>query len=202
MLRIVCVLFWVNWWISVGHTVWASLWSWVTTPWCTSVPTLVTGTATMRKRWLTSIKVAILIRAEAIFLVGALKTMISNLALNSHCVDEKWKGNFWICFAATVSEKSSLVMTLLFALFYIFAATQGAHNSVCAKALVKSMCACPACPVRAQIPAVLKRYYETVWIAPLNKNFLSNRWSCVVSLWLTTRTTWYPVVLARFYWNH
>jgi hypothetical protein len=48
--------------------------------------------------------------------------------------DKKWKGNFWFCFAASVSEKSNLIMTFLFALFYIFTATQGANNSVCAKA--------------------------------------------------------------------
>ena len=41
---------------------------------------------------------------------------------------------FGFCFAASVSEKSNLIMTLLFALFYIFAATRGAYNSVCAKA--------------------------------------------------------------------
>ena len=48
--------------------------------------------------------------------------------------DKKWKGNFWFCFAASYYEESSLSMTLLFALFYIFAATRGAYNSVCAKA--------------------------------------------------------------------
>jgi hypothetical protein len=48
--------------------------------------------------------------------------------------DKKWKGNFWFCFAASVSEKINHIMTFLFALFYIFAATRGAYNSVCAKA--------------------------------------------------------------------
>ena len=43
--------------------------------------------------------------------------------------DKKWKGNFWFCFAASVSKKSNLIMTFLFALFYIFAATRGAHVS-------------------------------------------------------------------------
>jgi len=48
--------------------------------------------------------------------------------------DKKWKENFWFRIAASVSEKSSLIVTFLFALFYIFAATRVAYNSVCAKA--------------------------------------------------------------------
>jgi len=34
-------------------------------------------------------------------------------------------------------------------------------------ARLKSVCACPTHPVRAQIPAVLKRNYKTAGIAPL-----------------------------------
>ena len=35
----------------------------------------------------------------------------------------------------------------------------------------KSICACPARPVRAQVPAVFRRYYKTAGIAPLVVNF-------------------------------
>ena len=34
----------------------------------------------------------------------------------------------------------------------------------------KSVCACPAHPVRAQIPAVFRRYYKTAGIAPVTTN--------------------------------
>jgi len=128
--------------------------------------------------------------------------------------DKKWKGNFWFCFAASVSEKSSIcILALLVALFFYFAARRGAssprfvivlasaHTSqpprigrshsltIPARWLLrvrsvalsepvvtlkkwivrgtnKSICACPARPVRAQIPAVFRRYYKTAGIAP------------------------------------
>src|SRR3989344_7429014 len=35
----------------------------------------------------------------------------------------------------------------------------------------KSYCACPALPVRAQIPAVFRRYYKTAEIAPFNTSY-------------------------------
>ena len=38
--------------------------------------------------------------------------------------DKKWKGNFWFCFAVSVSEKSNLVLTFLFALFSALTATE------------------------------------------------------------------------------
>ena len=37
---------------------------------------------------------------------------------------KKWKGNFWFCFAVSVSEKSNLVLTFLFALFSALTATE------------------------------------------------------------------------------
>ncbi len=37
---------------------------------------------------------------------------------------KKWKGNFWFCFAVSVSEKSNLILTFLFALFYALTATE------------------------------------------------------------------------------
>ena len=37
---------------------------------------------------------------------------------------KKWKGNFWFCFAVTVSEKSNLILTFLFALFSTLTATE------------------------------------------------------------------------------
>ena len=80
--------------------------------------------------------------------------------------DKKWKGTFWFCFAASVSEKSNPIMTFLFALFYNLAATRGAYNSVCAKAQSNLYVLAPARPVRAQIPAVLKKYYKKAGIAP------------------------------------
>ena len=36
----------------------------------------------------------------------------------------------------------------------------------------KSICACPTHPVRAQIPAVLKKHYKTAGIAPSNEQSL------------------------------
>ena len=38
--------------------------------------------------------------------------------------DKKWKGNFWFCFAVSVSEKSNLILTLLVALFSALTATE------------------------------------------------------------------------------
>jgi hypothetical protein len=40
---------------------------------------------------------------------------------------KKWKGNFWFCFAVSVSEKSTIILTLLFALFSTLTATE-AHS--------------------------------------------------------------------------
>ena len=40
---------------------------------------------------------------------------------------KKWKGNFWFCFAVSVSEKSNLILTFLFALFSTLTATE-AHS--------------------------------------------------------------------------
>jgi hypothetical protein len=37
---------------------------------------------------------------------------------------KKWKGNFWFCFAVSVSEKSNLILTFLFALFSTLTATE------------------------------------------------------------------------------
>src|SRR3989344_7661905 len=37
---------------------------------------------------------------------------------------KKWKGNFWFCFAVSVSEKSNHIITFLFALFSALAATE------------------------------------------------------------------------------
>jgi hypothetical protein len=37
---------------------------------------------------------------------------------------KKWKGNFWFCFAVSVSEKSNLILTFLFALFSALTATE------------------------------------------------------------------------------
>src|SRR3989338_8838074 len=42
--------------------------------------------------------------------------------------DKKWKGNFWFCFAVSVSEKSNLILTFLFALFSVLAARRGATS--------------------------------------------------------------------------
>ena len=39
----------------------------------------------------------------------------------------------------------------------------------------KSLCACPARPVRAQILAVFRKYYKTARIAPLNIKYFNNR---------------------------
>ena len=38
--------------------------------------------------------------------------------------DKKWKGNFWFCFAVSVSEKNNLILTFLFALFSTLTATE------------------------------------------------------------------------------
>jgi hypothetical protein len=38
--------------------------------------------------------------------------------------DKKWKGNFWFCFAVSVSEKSNLILTFLLALFSTLTATE------------------------------------------------------------------------------
>ncbi|MCR4263723.1 MAG: hypothetical protein NUV98_03340, partial [Candidatus Roizmanbacteria bacterium] len=38
--------------------------------------------------------------------------------------DKKWKGNFWFCFAVSVSEKSNHIITFLFALFSALTATE------------------------------------------------------------------------------
>ncbi|MDO8465537.1 MAG: hypothetical protein Q7S46_09855, partial [Gallionella sp.] len=37
---------------------------------------------------------------------------------------KKWKGIFWFCFAVSVSEKSNLILTFLFALFSTLTATE------------------------------------------------------------------------------
>ena len=37
---------------------------------------------------------------------------------------KKWKGFFWFCFAVSVSEKSNLILTFLFALFSTLTATE------------------------------------------------------------------------------
>jgi hypothetical protein len=37
---------------------------------------------------------------------------------------KKWKGNFWFCFAVSVSEKSIIILTLLIALFSSLTATE------------------------------------------------------------------------------
>jgi hypothetical protein len=37
---------------------------------------------------------------------------------------KKWKGIFWFCFAVSVSEKSNLILTFLFALFSALTATE------------------------------------------------------------------------------
>jgi hypothetical protein len=37
---------------------------------------------------------------------------------------KKWKGNFWFCFAVSVSEKSNLILTFLFAPFSTLTATE------------------------------------------------------------------------------
>ena len=103
--------------------------------------------------------------------------------------DKKWKGNFWFCFAATDYEKSILILTLLIALFSFLTATEAlpyrrlvvtlnsvasltgrgnSKNMDCARH--KQMCMCLTHPpVRAQIPAVFRRYYKTAGIAPLNQ---------------------------------
>jgi hypothetical protein len=93
--------------------------------------------------------------------------------------DKKWKGNFWFCFAATDCEMSIFIISLCDCLeFFIspslrrddalplgvwgwletlYPPTELRGNS--SKWIVlgtnKSVCACPARPVRAQIPAVL-----------------------------------------------
>jgi hypothetical protein len=36
----------------------------------------------------------------------------------------KWKGNFWFCFAVSVSEKSIIILSLLFALFSVLTAIE------------------------------------------------------------------------------
>ncbi|KKU69877.1 MAG: hypothetical protein UX94_C0014G0019, partial [Parcubacteria group bacterium GW2011_GWA2_47_21] len=43
--------------------------------------------------------------------------------------DKKWKGNFWFCFAVSVSEKSNLSLTFLFALFSTLTATEALSYS-------------------------------------------------------------------------
>ena len=110
----------------------------------------------------------------------------------------QWKGNFWFCFAVSVSEKSIISLTLLIALFSALTATEahpyprlvvalksanhtqppphsplafaraGCFGVVCVRLVAsrefscnsnsiwivlgtnKSVCACPARPVRAQ----------------------------------------------------
>jgi hypothetical protein len=37
---------------------------------------------------------------------------------------KKWKGNFWFCFAVSVSEKSTISLSLLIALFSALTATE------------------------------------------------------------------------------
>ena len=66
--------------------------------------------------------------------------------------DKKWKGNFWFCFAVSVSEKSNHIITFLFALFSTLTATEAQYKAVCAKAQSYLICACPARPVRAHKP--------------------------------------------------
>ena len=38
--------------------------------------------------------------------------------------DKKWKGNFWFCFAVSVSEKSTIILSLFVALFSTLTATE------------------------------------------------------------------------------
>ena len=100
--------------------------------------------------------------------------------------DKKWKGNFWFCFAVSVSEKSNHIITFLFALFSALTATEAlpylclvvslnsmpstADNSKPIKGLRfrhKQIYMCLTHPpVRAQIPAVFRRNYKTAGIAP------------------------------------
>jgi len=37
---------------------------------------------------------------------------------------KKWKGNFWFCFAVSVSEKSTIILSLFVALFSALTATE------------------------------------------------------------------------------
>jgi len=129
--------------------------------------------------------------------------------------DKKWKGNFWFCFAVSVSEKSTISLSLLVALFSALTATEAlpypsfvvtltsanhtqspTHSPLTSFVLTTSalcvfarwlrqslvitqriwfvlstsisICACPTRPMRAQIPAVFRRYYKTAGLLPSN----------------------------------
>ena len=105
--------------------------------------------------------------------------------------DKKWKGNFWFCFAVSVSEKSNLILTFLFALFSTLTATEAhpyprlvvalnsatsmtdygkSKNMDCARHKQIYMCLTHP-PIRAQIPAVFRKHYKTAGIAPLKLFF-------------------------------
>ena len=93
---------------------------------------------------------------------------------------------FWFCFAVSVSEKSNHIITFLFALFSALTATEAhpylrlvvtLNSKTCLRAVItqkiwivlrhKQICMCLTHPpIRAQIPAVFRKYYKTAGIAP------------------------------------
>ena len=58
----------------------------------------------------------------------------------------------------------------------------------------KSVCACPARPVRAQIPAILKKHYKTARIASLNTSYRHN-----TRFYLHNDNHFYLYVLSNYY---
>jgi len=103
---------------------------------------------------------------------------------------------FWFCFAVSVSEKSTIILSLLFALFSALTATEApcyprlvvVLNSIASFTVRgnsriwivlstnKSVCACPTRPVRTHHPHRFRKNYKTAGMAPLRIafNFLSN----------------------------
>src|SRR3989338_8018080 len=112
---------------------------------------------------------------------------------------KKWKGNFWFCFAVSVSEKSTIILSLLVALFSALTATE-AHpyprlvvtlNFVPSTAEVPTyqngaspyksslrngeaqICMCfPPPPVRTHHPRHFEKHYKTAGMAPVTKQIL------------------------------
>ena len=108
---------------------------------------------------------------------------------------KKWKGNFWFCFAVSVSEKSTLILTPLVALFSTLTATEAPSyprlvvtlNSMASTAEVptrqsgtspykilkgmarlKSYMCLPLPPVRTHHPRHFEEHYKTAGMAPLS----------------------------------
>ena len=103
--------------------------------------------------------------------------------------DKKWKGNFWFCFATSDYKMNISIISfvVLWSCSFLrpcgetrrfLSAFSGSSKPLWLRSLVvvthkadcarhKQICMCLTHPpVRAQIPAVFRRYYKTAGIAP------------------------------------